>query len=143
AGNVAYIGHPTGGASVAHTEGFATPDLTAWPDSDPYYFCCGGNGEPFGSLNGGAYAPPAELNDACNRLLAGQYTSVATRRSLFETAADMGIQDSVRMWLAAGATFPYSKKTIAPLVYDLAAATWSMVSTRHTRLLNPSPGQPI
>src|SRR5439155_578276 len=77
------------------------------------------------------------------RLLAGQYTSVATRQSLFETAADMGIQDSVRMWLAAGATFPYSKKTIAPFVYDLAGATWSMFSTRNTRLLNPSTGQPI
>ena len=141
--NVVYNGDPTGGAWMAYTEGFATTALTAWPDSDPYYFYCGGNGEPFWSVNGGTYAPPAELNDACNRLLAGQYTSVATRQSLFETAADMGIQDSVRMWLAAGATFPYSKKTIAPFVYDLAGATWSMFSTRNTRLLNPSTGQPI
>ena len=135
---VVYSGDPTGGAWMAYTEGFATTALTAWPDSDPYYFYCGGNGEPFFSVNGGLYSPPAALNDACNRLLAGQYVSVADRQSVFETAASKGIDDSVRVWLAAGATFPYAKKTTASFAYDLAGGPWSFYTTRNAQLLDTS-----
>ena len=142
ANQVVYSGDPTGGAWMVYTEGFATTALTAWPDSDPYYFYCGGNGEPFFTANGGLYAPPATLNDACNRLLAGQYVSVADRQSLFESASTLGIADSVRVWLAAGATFPYAKKTTAPFTYDLAGGPWSFYSTRSTQLLDAS-GNPI
>lgn len=133
---VVYSGDPTGGAWNAYTEGFSTTALTAWPDTDPYYFYCGGNGEPFFTVNGGLYEPPAALNDACNRLLAGQYTDVASRQALFETTASQGAIEGVRSWLAAGATFPYAKKTIAPFVYDLAGGTWSFYSTRATQLLD-------
>ncbi len=136
ANNVVYRGDPTGGAWMAYTEGFASTALTTWPDTDPYYFYCGGNGEPFFSVNGGTYTPPAELADACNRLLAGQYVSVGTRQSLFQTAATQGVEDGVRVWLAAGATFPYAKKGIAPFVYDLAGATWSFFATRTAQKLD-------
>src|SRR5206468_1728644 len=134
--NPVYRGDPTGGAWMAYTEGFASTALTTWPDTDPYYFYCGGNGEPFFSVNGGTYTPPAELADACNRLLAGQYVSVGTRQSLFQTAATQGVEDGVRVWLAAGATFPYAKKGIAPFVYDLAGATWSFFATRTAQKLD-------
>ncbi len=68
--------------------------------------------------------------------------SVADRQSLFESASTLGIADSVRVWLAAGATFPYAKKTTAPFTYDLAGGPWSFYSTRSTQLLDAS-GNPI
>ena len=133
-----YFGDPTNGAWNVYTEGFAATATVAWDDVDPYYYYCGGNGEPFFSVNGGLYTPPAALNDACNKLLAGQYTSVATREQLIETATTLGVQEGVRIFLDAGASFPYAKNTIAPPVYDLTAGPWSFYTTRSAQLLDSS-----
>jgi peptide/nickel transport system substrate-binding protein len=136
--NTVYNGDPTSGAWMAYTEGFGTTGLTAWPDTDPFQFYCGGQGDLFFKANGGLYSPPVVLNDACDRLRRGLYVSVADRQSLFQTATSEGIKESVRVWLAAGATFPYNKKTTAPFVYDLAGGPWSMYATRSAQLMDAS-----
>src|SRR5207237_9456269 len=67
ANNVVYRGDPTGGAWMAYTEGFASTALTTWPDTDPYYLCCGGNGEPFTSVMCWTCTPPAAVAAASRR----------------------------------------------------------------------------
>ncbi len=143
--NIVYYGDPTGGAWNVYTEGFGATALTAWADSDPYYYYCGGQDEAFMYTAGppwGIYRPPQTLLDACNKLLYAQYTSVADRQTAFETAATLGLEQGVRVFLLAGATFPYAKKTIVPPVYDLAGGLWSFYSTRSAQLIDSS-GNPI
>ncbi len=140
--NVVYYGPANTGAWNLYTEGFAATTLTAWADSDPYYYYCGGQGDPSFSSNGGLYTPPATLTDACSKLLNAKYTSVADRQSLFETAASEGAQQGVRVFLLAGATYPYGKKTMAPPVYDLAGGPYSYYTTRSAQLLDSS-GNPM
>ncbi len=137
-----YYGDPTGGAWNFYTEGFAATTIVAWADTDPYYYYCGGQGDPSFYNNGGLYRPPQDLIDACAKLLGASYSSVAERQSLFETAAAEGANQGVRVFLAAGASYPYAKNTLMPPVYDLAAGPYSYYSTRSAQLKDTN-GNPV
>ena len=116
------------GAWQLYTEGWAATALTAWSDSDPNFYSCGGEG----SAVWGFYTPPAALVDVCNKLLNAQYTSLAERETLFETATDLSLQDGVRVWVTSGGTFAISKR-VTGMVYDLAGGPWGLLATRTAR----------
>lgn len=135
---IVYNGPPDTGAWQVYTEGWANTALTAWADSDPDYYFCGGEGSAIWSVSGGPYSADPALADACHRLLYGQYANLTERESLIEKAVDLGLKQGVRVWTVAGAIFPYAKNYVAPFPYDLAGGPWSLYTTRGAQLLDSS-----
>ena len=141
---IVYNGPPDTGAWQIYTEGWAYTALTAWSDGDPDYYYCGGEGSAIWYTSGGPYTPDPALADVCHRLLYGLYSNVTDRASLMEKAVDLGLKQGVRVWLVAGAIFPYAKNFVAPFSYDLVGGPWSLFTTRTAQLLdsnkNPAVG---
>jgi len=129
--SIVYTGPPDVGAWHLYTEGWETTFLNAWPDEDPAFYLCGD-----GSAVWSYYAPTAELMDVCTRLANGQYATLAERQVLVERAAELGLEDSVRVWLLTGTTFAYSSRVTA-LAYDLGGGIWGPLAIRSARLSAP------
>jgi len=125
---IVYNGPPETGAWQLYTEGWAATALTAWSDSDPNFFSCGGEGSNIWNM----YTPPAELVTVCEDLLNAQYTNLAERQALFEAATRLSLKDGVRVWITAGGTFALSTR-VTGLVYDLSGGTWGFLSSRTAR----------
>lgn len=125
---IVYNGPPDTGAWHLYTEGWAATALVAWADSDPDFFYCAGEGSNIWNF----YTPEPELEDVCDRLLNAQYASLAERQTLFRTATDLALKNSVRVWVASGATFAFSNR-VTGMVYDLSGGPWAMLATRTAR----------
>ena len=125
---IVYNGPPDTGAWHLYTEGWAATALTAWSDGDPDFFYCAGEGSNIWNF----YSPEPALEDVCTRLLNAQYSSLAERQSLFRTASDLALKNSVRVWIASGATFAFSNR-VTGMVYDLSGGPWAMLATRTAR----------
>src|SRR3990170_7703188 len=125
---IVYNGPPDTGAWHLYTEGWAATALTAWSDGDPDFFYCAGEGSNIWNF----YSPEPALEDVCDRLLNAQYSSLAERQSLFRTASDLALKNSVRVWVASGATFAFSNR-VTGMVYDLSGGPWAMLATRTAR----------
>ncbi len=79
---------------------------------------------------------PPNLEAACTNLLNGQYSSVAEREALVESAVTLGLNDSVRVWLVGDETFVYSPRVTA-FVSDVSAGLWGPFVLRTARFASP------
>ena len=127
-----YNGPPNTGRWHLYTEGWASTALTAWADSDPFFFYAGGEGSRVWTM----YKPEPALVDVAERLLNSRYTSLVERQILIERAAELALRNSVRIWLTAGSTTALSKR-VAGLVYDLDGGPWGFLATRTARFATP------
>ena len=129
---IVYNGPPETGAWQLYTEGWAATALTAWSDTDPDFYYCGGEG----SNVWGQYTPEAALYTVCKALLNANYTDLATRQTWFRDASRLALLNGVRVWLASGAVFAISKR-VKGLVYDLSGGPWGWLASRTARFTNP------
>ena len=125
---IVYNGPPETAKWHLYTEGWAQTAIAAWADADPGFFYNGGEGSRIWTV----YKPEPELADVSDSLGFSRYTSVAERQVLIERAAQLALKNSVRIWLASGGTFAYSKR-VTNVVYDLAAGLWGLYATRTAR----------
>src|SRR5439155_203225 len=98
------------GAWQLYTEGWAATALTAWSDSDPNFYFCGGEGSNIWAPGPSQYKPEAALQTLCSDLLNANYTSLAQRQSWFENATRLSLLNGVRVWVtsAHGAVHAHS-----------------------------------
>ncbi len=129
--DITYYGPADIGAWHIYTEGLATLATVAWDDAAPWNSYIG---DAFGSniWSVSGYKPAAALLKAGNDLFYANYTSLAQRQSLVETAVTESVKDSVRLWLVNNAVFAYSRH-ITSFAYDLSGGTWSPFSPRTMR----------
>lgn len=134
---IVYDGPPDTGAWHLYTEGWAATALSAWADSDPFFFY---NGD-FGSRIWLQYRGDPELVDVAEALFFAEYTSLEERQSLTRRASELVLKNSVRVWLFAGATFAWSER-VHSFVYDLSGGPWALMASRTARFADAN-GNPI
>jgi len=129
---IVYNGPTDTGAWQLYTEGWAATALTAWSDSDPNFYFCGGEGSNIWAPGPSQYKPEAALQTLCSDLLNANYTSLAQRQSWFENATRLSLLNGVRVWVTSGGTFAISKR-VTGMVYDLAGGPWGLLASRTAR----------
>ena len=127
-----YSGPPDTGAWMLYTEGWFPLPLQRWPDADLDFYFCGGEGSAIWSF----YSPPAELQEICHRLVLADYASESERRDLMERGTALALGESVRVWLVASTTQPYSSRVTAT-VEDSVAGLFSVFTLRTARFASP------
>lgn len=125
-----YSGDPKAGTWNLYTEGWAFTAMTAYDDTTPeFMFTSPGSGAVFT-----VYKPPKELVDACTKLASAEYQSIEERNQLVEQAVELGLKDSVRIWLVTQKTvFPHSAK-LTNIAYDLIGGPYTLFALRTARL---------
>ncbi|HEX9341622.1 MAG TPA: ABC transporter substrate-binding protein [Thermoplasmata archaeon] len=132
---IVYNGPVDTGAWQLYTEGWAATALTAWSDTDPNFYFCGGEGSNvWGVYDVSVEDPP--LWTVCENLLNANYTSLAQRQQWFEEATSLSLRNAVRVWVTAGGTFAVSKR-VTGMVYDLSGGAWGLLASRTARFTNP------
>lgn len=149
--NKVYFGPPNLNAWHAYTEGFAFTALVAWQDDWIAGFYQEFSGEtiwcPGGVRAPDCYTPPKQLVDDSNKLLNGQYLSLAERQNLIKSGSRLAVEDGVRVWMVAeNAVFIYNRR-IDKAVNDLMAGPWGLYTGRSARFATPGGslfvGQPV
>jgi len=128
-GSKAYSGDPEAGVWHLYTEGWGLTGFLAFDDGNADFFY---NGD-FGSAIWQVYRPPAELTQVTQALYLGQYSGLEERQELIRKATELGVEDSVRIFLVAEkGVFPVNKGT-TDLVFDVFAGLSNWFSLKTAR----------
>jgi len=123
---IVYGSDPREGKWHLYTEGWAYTAISAYDDIDPDFFCT----SPYSGAVFKVYKPPEELVEVAKKLSAAKYKSLKERNELVRKAAELALEDSVRIWLVDQITpFAYSSN-IEEMVYDLYGGPFSLFSLR-------------
>ena len=98
-------GNPADGLWHVYTGGWITTAVSRDDGSNfQFYYTPVGLGQPLWQ----AYKPAPEFDVIADKLTANTFTTLAERRDLFAQALEMGLKDSVRVWLVDQKAFsPY------------------------------------
>lgn len=101
-------GNPGDGLWHVYTGGWITVAVARDQGSNfQFYYTTKGLGQPLWQ----AYKPTAEFEALADKLAANDFTTLDERRELFAQALELGMQDSVRVWLVDQKAFsPFSPK---------------------------------
>jgi len=127
---IVYGGDPASGAWNIYTEGWAHTGIAAYDDTDAEYY----DASPGTEAVHAVYKPSPLLVDVATRLSRGEYADLTERARLIQSAAQLHMQDAVRIWVVDQLeAFPYSKD-LAPGVYDLYGGPYGWTFGRSMRL---------
>ena len=134
---IVYSGDPAEGAWNLYTEGWAYTGISAYEDTDAYFFYVSPGTDAVHTV----YKPSPLLVDVATRLNEGKYADLEERAALVRAANELALKDAVRIFLVDQLEpFPYSK-SLQPGVSDLYAGPYGMLFGRSMRFVDKVGGE--